>query len=390
VSKEHLKNDIIPMVKLLSEDDLDSMRIFTIDCCASISANLTQEEFGMFLLPLIEAVHDDGSWRVRQQLCRSMETLCKNAGESIASEKLLPMFCKLLVDVEVQVRITATRQLDKVAHQCKPGLLTHLAPVLETILADQHEKVRVAFSNALIPLCAAFGPEPAQKLLVPIVQTLAKDELADVRNNIISKIDQLAQVLGNEAAIDAVLPTLLELSKDAKWRVRMEVVGKVSALAKLFGQEIYEKKLQTIVVSGLQDHVFSIREKACEQVCALVNTLGADWAVTQLFPPAFAIFERSTNYLHRMTALVIASNLVGVLKGPLLEKHILPIVLAACKDDVANVRFAAAKTLGKMLSELDRSVIESHVKPALASMQKDEDIDVAYFAEQALQAIPNS
>jgi len=41
------------------------------------------------------------------------------------------------------------------------------------------------------------------------------------------------------------------------------------------------------------------------QVSALVSTFGVDWALEKLFPPALAVFEKSTNYLHRMTALLI-------------------------------------------------------------------------------------
>jgi len=385
IQKEHIKSDIMPMVKALSEDDLDTMRIFTIDCCASISNALDPSEFAVFVLPLIEAIHDDGSWRVRQQLVKSLETLCKNAGEEIASNKLLPLYCKLLQDTEVQVRITSTKLIDKIAPHCKSGLLTHLTPCLEYMASDQNEKVRTAFSQAVIGLCSAFGPEASQKLLVPIVQQLAKDELPDVRNNIISRVDLLGQCLGNEQAVDTILPTLLELSKDPKWRVRMEVVGKASSLGKQMGVDIFEKKLMPIVISGLSDHVFSIRERACEQVCALVATFGDAWAVEKLFPPTFAVFDRSTNYLHRMTALLIASNMSNVVKPAVIEKHLLPLVLSACKDDVANVRFAAAKTLYKLAPVIDKAIIESHVRPALSALQKDEDVDVQYFSEEAVK-----
>jgi len=37
------------------------------------------------------------------------------------------------------------------------------------------------------------------------------------------------------------------------------------------GLQVYEAKLQPIVLSGLTDHVFSIRERACEQVRVTVH-----------------------------------------------------------------------------------------------------------------------
>lgn len=389
VQKDYVKSDIIPMIKALSTDELDSMRIFTIDCCSCVSQMLDPAEFQSLVLPLVEAVHDDGSWRVRQQLCRHLDVLCKHAGDSLASDKLLPLFAKLLQDPDVQVRTAATKMLDRVGQHARSGLLTHIVPCFEALATDSNEKVKVAFSAAIIPLCASFGSDATQKLLLPICQSLAKDELADVRNNIISKVDVLGQVIGNDAAVDTILPTLLDLAKDVKWRVRMEVVGKTSSLARQMGLDIFEKKLLPIVISGLGDHVFSIREKACEQVCELVGNFGVEWAIERLFPSALAVFFKSTNYLHRMTSLLIVANVVDKMKPAQIENHLLPLVLTACKDDVANVRFASAKTLAKLIPRVEKSVYESQIKAILQGMVKDDDVDVQYFAEEALKAQPS-
>ena len=84
----------------------------------------------------------------------------------------------------------------------------------------------------------------------------------------------------------------------------------------------------------------------------------------------------------------------------------LPIVLNACVDDVANVRLAAASTIGQLVSRVDKATVGSKIKPALQKLavvasinfsrfgkldillsflQKDTDGDVLYFASQALK-----
>lgn len=64
-------------------------------------------------------------------------------------------------------------------------------------------------------------------------------------------------------------------------------------------------------------------------------------------------------------------------------------VTAVCnlhKDDVANVRFNVAKTLGNMTELVSKKHVVNNVRPALEALSSDSDIDVSYFAKEALQS----
>ena len=41
------------------------------------------------------------------------------------------------------------------------------------------------------------------------------------------------------------------------------------------------------------------------QIGGLVKLFGGKWAAEKFFPAAFAIYDKNTNYLHRMTCLLI-------------------------------------------------------------------------------------
>ncbi len=53
---------------------------------------------------------------------------------------------------------------------------------------------------------------------------------------------------------------------------------------------------------------------------------------------------------------------------------------------VPNVKFNAAKMLAKIAPLLERQVIEHHVKPCLAELCEDADMDVRFYAREALFA----
>jgi serine/threonine-protein phosphatase 2A regulatory subunit A len=247
------------------------------------------------------------------------------------------------------------------------------------------QNVRVAFSKTVVHLCPAFGKETSQKLLVPLIQQLSKDEHHQVRNNVISELEALSDALGPSGLVTGLLPSLIELSKDPKWRVRMAVVDKSSLLAKHLGVKNFEKKMQNIIIVSLSDHVFAIREKACTQIGFIVEEFGGKWAAEKFFPSCFQIYDKTTNYLHRMTCLLLISNVAPVCSGEVIEKHLLPLVASSCADDVANVRIHAARTLNEIIPRVDKTLIKSKIQPALLKLAKDTDEDVAYFAAKALE-----
>lgn len=92
------------------------------------------------------------------------------------------------------------------------------------------------------------------------------------------------------------------------------------------------------------------------------------------------------HYLYRMTILVAISLLAPIVGNEVVNESMLPVLMAAAKDPVPNVKFSVAKTLQKMVQEsiIDDHAVSEVVRPCLQELCKDEDIDVKYFANQAL------
>lgn len=224
-------------------------------------------------------------------------------------------------------------------------------------------------------------------MLVPLLQQLTKDEYYEVRNNIISRLDLLTDAIGAAGIQQSVLPTLIDLSKDPKWRVRMGVVDKCALLAQVLGVKTFEKRLQPVIVGALSDHVFAIREVACQQIGLIVKEFGAKWAMEKLFPSAFAIYDKTTNYLHRMTCLLVVHHCAEPGGAEAIDKSLLPLVIQACTDDVANVRIAAAKTLSELIPIMEKKSAQAKIQPLLNKMLTDSDLDVKYFSSVAARKL---
>ncbi|MBA0806472.1 hypothetical protein Gohar_005923 [Gossypium harknessii] len=65
---------------------------------------------------------------------------------------------------------------------------------------------------------------------------------------------------------------------------------------------------------------------------------------------------------------------------------LLPVVINASKDRVPNIKFNVAKVLQSLIPIVDQSVVEKTIRPCLVELSEDPDVDVRYFATQALQS----
>ncbi|GIY98639.1 protein phosphatase 2A regulatory subunit A, putative [Caerostris extrusa] len=85
-----------------------------------------------------------------------------------------------------------------------------------------------------------------------------------------------------------------------------------------------------------------------------------------------------------MTCLFCVNVLAEACGPEITAKCMLPTVLNLASDNVANVRFNVAKTLQRIGPVLDNAALESQVKPCLDKLNNDTDMDVRYFASEAL------
>lgn len=69
------------------------------------------------------------------------------------------------------------------------------------------------------------------------------------------------------------------------------------------------------------------------------------------------------------------------------KRHLLPTVLTMAQDPVANVRFNVSKSLQKVGLLMDQATVAAQVRPALEKLREDSDLDVRFFAYEALDAL---
>ncbi|KAK7806203.1 hypothetical protein U0070_008866 [Myodes glareolus] len=357
---DNVKSEIILMFSNLASDEQYSVRLLAVEACVNIAQLLTQEDLEALVMPTLCQAAEDKSWRVCYMEADKFTELQKAVGPEITKTDLVPAFQNLLKDCEAEVRAVTSH---KVKEFC------------ENLSADCRENV---IMTQILPCSKELVSDDNQHL---------KDECPEVRLNIISNLDCLNEVIGIRQLSQSLLPAIVELAEDAKWRVRLAITEYMPLLAGQLGVEFFDEKLNSLCIAWLVDHVYAICEAATSNLKKLVEKFGKEWAHATIIPKVLAPRSGDPNYLHCMTTLFCINVLSEVCGQDITIKHMLPTVLCMAGDRAVNVCFNVAKSLQKIGPILDNSKLQSEVKPILEKLTQDQDVDIKYFAREALTVL---
>lgn len=409
--------EMIPLFQHLAQDDQDSVRLLTVEILISIAEVVPKEQQASHgvLLTSLRALIEDKSWRVRYMVADRFEKIAKAVDEEVVSRDLVPAFVKLLKDNEAEVRTAIAGQIPGFcALVDSTTLLNDIMGSVEDLVSDTSQHVRAALGTQISGLAPILGKQETIDHLLPMFLQMLKDEFPEVRLHIISKLELVNQVIGIDLLSQSLLPAIVQLAEDKQWRVRLAIIEYIPLLASQLGVQFFDEKLSGLCMGWLGDTVFSIREAATHNLKKLTEVFGVEWASEAIIPKVMAMGSHP-NYLYRMTTCFAISTLATVVSLDVIGKSILPMLDKLVDDDIPNIRFNVAKTYSALIDVLKRlpdqgtlyslekagqkettasprslALINERILPSLEKLQKDDDVDVRYFATTAAATIPGA
>eukprot|EP01045_Picozoa_sp_COSAG04_P027304 COSAG04_NODE_3969_length_2389_cov_2.134061_1_plen_606_part_00 len=399
---ELLLSDIVPMFTHLASDEQDSVRILAAENCSSLAALLAEDESAAHVVPIVCKFGEDASWRVRYMVAEQLCLLAEELSEAVVVASLAPIFAKMLEDPEAEVRTVAARHVASFSKHVPQGVIEEqLIGSVSSLASDASQHVKAALAQEIMGLAPQLGKDVTIERLLPLFLQLLRDESSEVRLNVISRLEVVSGVLGVDQIAHSLLPAVMELAQDQQWRVRLAVIQYMPLLAQQLGAEIFDRDLSQLCLSWLEDSVYAIREAAVKNLPRLCAVFGEEWALANVVPRVITLYKDQANYMHRLTAFYAINALIeSAVAAPeeadgapeasgltveVIVERLLPVVLEAAKQDaVANVQFNAAKTMGKLIPHVDASTVGTVIKPSLEELLSHADVDVQFFANEAL------
>ncbi|KAI9735329.1 MAG: Polyamine N-acetyltransferase 1 [Claussenomyces sp. TS43310] len=406
--------EMIPLFQHLASDDQDSVRLLTVEILIAIAEVVPKEQQSSHgvLLTALRSLIEDKSWRVRYMVADRFEKIAKAVDDEVVARDLVPAFVKLLKDSEAEVRTAIAGQIPGFCGLLdRATLLNDIMATVEDLVSDSSQHVRAALGTQISGLAPILGKQETIDHLLPMFLQMLKDEFPDVRLHIISKLELVNQVIGIEPLSQSLLPAIVQLAEDKQWRVRLAIIEYIPLLASQLGQAFFDEKLSSLCMGWLGDTVFSIREAATHNLKKLTEVFGVGWASEAIIPKVMAMGAHP-NYLYRMTTCFAITTLASVVSLDVVSTAILPMMDKLVVDDIPNIRFNVAKSYAVLIDVLKRlpdegtiysleksgnasaspsplglELIQDRILPNLEKLQKDDDVDVRYFATTAAGSI---
>mmetsp|Transcript_65918 Transcript_65918/g.151005 ORF Transcript_65918/g.151005 Transcript_65918/m.151005 type:complete len:591 (-) Transcript_65918:122-1894(-) len=365
--------------------DLISLRTLAVENSIALGEKCTPQQFHDSVMPVVRSCQQDFSWRVRFTFADNMHTLVGMAEDPDRGE-LVRMYQEFLGDAEADVRSAAARRLPAVAKAIpdKEWFMTTIKETLDTLVQDSAEHVRVSFAAVLLSLAPLMGQQTTVNEVLPVVLQLMRDEKAEVKLALVGTLSELSTVMGIEMLKQSLIPQIGELIEDKQWRIREAVLQNGPVLARHLGEASFTDDVCPLMLKLCMDTVSDVRLAAAQCLRQLTNILGEPWMEVNVVNHVQEMATNESSYLIRIAALNCILELHDVISENTVVKCFIPLIVNLAKDPVPNVRFNAnsvALTLSKKLTE---SCVQQHLRPVFVELTQDPDVDVKYYAVEAL------
>jgi serine/threonine-protein phosphatase 2A regulatory subunit A len=213
---------------------------------------------------------------------------------------------------------------------------------------------------ALSEMASIVGKDYTANKIMPILMDLIKDENSEVKLNVCNGLIKVASVVGPDVLSPTFLSTLTSMSKEGQWRVRMAVFELIGEMSKLFAKDVFQKHLEALFMSYLNNTAASVRDMGVRKAKELADKYKGDWIITTFIPKVVETYNiDKQGYNYRMCCLQSLLQILPHLSKDQTASLVIPIFAKAMKDPIPNVRFTVAKILQKAKSMIDGGTFAS-------------------------------
>mmetsp|Transcript_53602 Transcript_53602/g.123223 ORF Transcript_53602/g.123223 Transcript_53602/m.123223 type:complete len:595 (-) Transcript_53602:91-1875(-) len=387
-----IEEDLLPLHRTLLADEQESVRVNALRGCASVCSRISAPTQRELLEKDFKKCVQDKSWRVRiacAEVISDVAKVCSGSPECASS--LQGLYESLQLDHEPEVRVAAALKAAGVAESLGAEFSKDtIFPVVSGLARDPNAASRVELATVLMNLAKPIGKEAALTLLLPVIPLLTEDENTNVRLAVINCFDSFIGVVGlsEEREQESLLRLIKSLASDKNWRVRHAILLLLPVLAQELGLDGFAKHLGQSLETHATDHYALIREDFVKRMAMVsyIPGFGASWLETNVVKILIAR-AKDKNYQMRSVLLLGVEHLHAALSQEVMANDLIPLAVEMATDKVPNLRIQAVRSLAAAAPSMPEHLNNTVILPKLRDQTEDEDMDVKFFAEEALSAL---
>ena len=132
------------------------------------------------------------------------------------------------------------------------------------------------------------------------------------------------------------------------------------------------------------DSTFAVRDGVVQVIKELIPIFGQKWVENKVIKE-ICDNKNHNHYSKRLTVILFLKNLANQLSNEFIASNVLPVISELSSDNVPNIRLNVVKAIKEIASSVKDSQARDALKMSLRVLNKDEDSDVRFFAEQVVR-----
>ncbi|KAL5973971.1 hypothetical protein ACLOJK_030631 [Asimina triloba] len=398
VGPESTRADLVPAYVRLLRDNEAEVRIAAAVIMTKFCRILNPQLAIQHILPCVKELSSDSSQHVRSTLASAIMGMARVLGKDATIEQLLPIILSLLKDEFPDVRLRIISRLDQVNKVIGIDLLSQsLLPAIVELTEDRHWRVRLAIIEYIPLLASQLGVGFFDDKLGDLCMQWLEDKVYSIRDAAANNLKRLAEEFGREWAMQHIIPQVLDMINNPHYLYRMTVLHAISLLAPVMGSDITCQKFLPVVSNTSRDRVPNVKFNVAKVLQSLVPIVGQSVVVGLLISNiedgldgvngfqrrAGDDFRRNRDEAdfgwwvfcwQRELAMTVGKTGAGQQIWDTGEEE----KRQMGRDAAGSVQFLHRQSV--------EQAVEQTVRPALVELSEDPDVDVRYYANQALQA----
>jgi serine/threonine-protein phosphatase 2A regulatory subunit A len=357
---QRFKPQVYPLLQALSVDARDHLRELAPQVLAAITPLIPAADFFHLVLPLINGLRDDHSWRVRAALATALPAIAHG----------------LLALAQTHVQQKAANALYQGGHFELGGLIRSLFEAHVAMLRDPAEEVR---AMAVLGLANMVRASYGVALLVPArprftIDVTAQDsfDFSDTHLEPAAPKHTPAPLAGfafpGATVFDRLADALAALARDQSSILKQDLCDQVGALAPLVGRDLTQAHLVPVLQTLMHDQSADVLASVAENLEAPAETLGAQALATSILPILTTLLKDPRWRIHRAVAANLGMLARLLSKGKVFETRVVPMVKSLLTQHCHAVRNRACVELRVITYELGVDVVLEKLFPAAAEL----------------------
>jgi len=150
------------------------------------------------------------------------------------------------------------------------GLINHLLHTIQSLIMDNHWRIRQSVVEQVPKLAKLFGVDLFQSKLEALFLSSLRDSVHSVRQEAIKHLEFISTTFGNQWTVEHLMPKITEqYSQSVGYANRVTTIEVLPKVAKEMTPEQIENLIVPLLEKATKDSVPNVRFSACRKIVDL-------------------------------------------------------------------------------------------------------------------------